>query len=206
MHLPTNHTPRDEWQADGWWFHCFRTFIDGGVLARMSGSGCKVYLVIKSHANYKTGLAGPAIATIAMKSGLSLAQVKRELTSLVKNGVIRKQKTGRHNVYQLIEQFPLVSADGSTQVAMGLWDYVPSQVSAVTEELKQLVAAQSMNNSVQIRIEKQQVQVIELGGQSVQIGKIDLGTMPADLRKSLEKLLTRVQERRATSDESDISN
>lgn len=204
MQLPTLQAPQDEWQADGWWFHCFRTLIDSGQLARMSGSACKVYLVIKSHANYKTGLAGPAIATIATKSGLSLAQVKRELTSLGKSGLIRKQKSGRHNVYQLVEHFPLVGSDG-TPVAMGRWDYIPAKVSAVTEELKQSVAAQSMNNSVLIRIDKLQVQVIERGSQGVQIGDIDLGSMSADLRKPLERLLSSVGKRRATSDESDTS-
>ena len=202
MHLSNIETPQDQWQTDAWWFHCFRALIDSGQLARMSGSSCKVYFVIKSHANYKNGLAGPAIATIAVKSGLSVAQVKRELTSLGKSGLLRKQKSGRHNVYQIIEHFPVIGSHG-TPVAMGQWDYIPAKVSAVTEELKQSVAAQSTDNSVLIRIDKLQVQVIERGSQGVQIGDIDLEAMPSDLRKSLERLLTSAGKRRATSSESD---
>lgn len=202
MHLSNVQTPQDQWQADAWWFHCFRALIDGGQLARMSGSSCKVYFVIKSHANYKNGLAGPAIPTIALKSGLSVAQVKRELTSLGKSGLLRKQKSGRHNVYQIVEHFPVIGSQG-TPVAMGQWEYIPAKVSAVMEELKQSVAAQSMDNGVLIRIDKSQLQVIQRGSQGVQIGDIDLESMPLDLRKSLERLLASVGKRQATSTESD---
>lgn len=168
----------------------------------MSGSSCKVYFVIKSHANYKNGLAGPAIATIAVKSGLSVAQVKRELTSLGKSGLLRKQKSGRHNVYQIVEHFPVTGSQG-TPVAMGQWDYIPAKVSAVMEELKQSVATQSVDNGALIRIDKLQVQVIERGSQGVQIGDINLESLRPDLRKSLERFLANVAKRQATSSESD---
>lgn len=191
MQLPSIPAPQNEWEVDGWWFHCFRALIDGGLLARMSGSACKVYLVIKSHANFKTGVAGPALTTIAHKSGLSLAQVKRELTSLEDYGVIRKQKVGRHNIYTLIEHFPLTCADG-TPVAMGRWEYVPAKVGAATEELKRSVEAQSLNSSVLIKIDKLQLQIVEGGGQGVQIGGMDLSGYPIGLRKQFEALMIKV--------------
>lgn len=196
---------QDTWKADHWWFHCFRGLIDSGQLARMSGSACKIYFVIKSYTNYKTGLAEPAILTIATKSGLSLSQVKRGLTSLGKSGLLRKSRAGRHNVYQIVEHFPLVGSQG-TPIAMAKWEYVPAHVSTITEELKHCVETQSMNDSVLIRIDKLQVQVIQRGTQGVQIGDIDLGSMSADLRKSLERLLTSVAKRTTMSDDTETSS
>lgn len=188
MELPPIHTLISDWQVDGWWFHCFRSFIDGGQLARMSGSACKVYLVIKSYTNYKTGLAAPALGTIATKSGLSLAQVKRELNSLLRSGLIRKEKSGRHNVYQIIEHFPLVGSDG-VALAMGRWTYVPAQVAAVTEELKRLVGAQSRDNPGLIQIENLRAERSKRGCEGAQIGDMNLASLPSNLRKPLEHIL-----------------
>ena len=171
----------------------------------MSGSACKVYYVIKSYTNYKTGFAEPAIVTIATKSGLSLAQVKRGLTSLGKSGLILKRRAGRHNVYQIVEHIPLIDSQG-TPIAMAQWEYVPAKVSAVTEELKRCVEAQSMGNFFLIRIDKLHVQVIEQGSQSMQISDIDLGSMSADLRKSLERLLTSVAKRTTVPGDTDTGS
>jgi len=200
MQLPVPQEPNAEWQADGWWFHCFHTLIDGGQLARMSGSGCKVYLVIKSHANYKTGLAGPALTTIAAKAGLSLAQVKRELIALGKCGLIRKEKSGRHNVYQIVEHFPLVGSDGNA-MAVGRWQYIPARAGAVSEELKRAVAEQSMQNTVLIRIDKVQVQVVQPGGVGLQVGDIQLDTLPPKLRSQFEQLFSHIAQRKAPAGE-----
>ncbi len=32
MQLPVPQEPNAEWQADGWWFHCFHTLIDGAYV------------------------------------------------------------------------------------------------------------------------------------------------------------------------------
>lgn len=189
-----------KWQADAWWFHFFRSLIDGGQLAEMSGAACKIYLVVKSHANYSNGLGGPALTTIAKKAGVSLATVKRELAYLLKTGLICKRKSGRNNVYQAIEHFPFTDAEG-TSIAVGRWGYVPGEVKAATEELKKTVETQSLNSAVMIRINKLQLQIVEHGGQGIQNGDINLEAMPAELREPLERLLVRHLKHAAKSNE-----
>ena len=95
-------TPQKElFKAETAWFHIFKTMIDNGDVARMGPYAVTVYLVIKSHTNFATGRAFPALETIAEKSGVSLAQVKRELKTLEKYGYITTEKKGRANHYTL---------------------------------------------------------------------------------------------------------
>ena len=88
--------PQQElFKAETAWFHIFKTMIDNGDVARMGPYAVTVYLVIKSHTNFATGRAFPALETIAEKSGVSLAQVKRELKTLERNsGTSRPKKRG----------------------------------------------------------------------------------------------------------------
>ena len=87
--------PQQElFKAETAWFHIFKTMIDNGDVARMGPYAVTVYLVIKSHTNFATGRAFPALETIAEKSGVSLAQVKRELKTLEKYGYITTEKKG----------------------------------------------------------------------------------------------------------------
>ncbi len=79
----------------------FKTMIDNGDLAKLSGSSIKVYLVIKAHIDSRTGKSSPLIKTISEKSGVSIAQVKRELIVLQKMGYVTKTKSGRNNVYKI---------------------------------------------------------------------------------------------------------
>ena len=61
-------TPQKElFKAETAWFHIFKTMIDNGDVARMGPYAVTVYLVIKSHTNFATGRAFPALETIAEK-------------------------------------------------------------------------------------------------------------------------------------------
>ena len=100
--------PQQElFKAETAWFHIFKTMIDNGDVARMGPYAVTVYLVIKSHTNFATGRAFPALETIAEKSGVSLAQVKRELKTLEKFGYITTEKKGRSNHYTLREKIEI---------------------------------------------------------------------------------------------------
>ena len=58
--------PQQElFKAETAWFHIFKTMIDNGDVARMGPYAVTVYLVIKSHTNFATGRAFPALETIA---------------------------------------------------------------------------------------------------------------------------------------------
>ena len=78
-------------EAQTTWFHVFKNMIDNGDVAKMGPHACTVYLVIKAHTNYSTGMSFPAIETIAVKSGISVAQVKRELVKLESMQYITKE-------------------------------------------------------------------------------------------------------------------
>ena len=82
-------------QAETSWLHVFRAMIDSGDVARMGTHAVTCYLVIKSYTNWSTGKSFPAIETIAEKSGISLAQVKRPLKTLEEHGYVTKTKAGR---------------------------------------------------------------------------------------------------------------
>jgi len=72
------------------WFHVFKAMIDDGEVAKIGASAFTTYCVIKSHTNFATGVAFPSIETISEKSGISQAQVKRDLKTLEANGLLTK--------------------------------------------------------------------------------------------------------------------
>ena len=69
----------DSLSAELAWFHVFKEMIDDGEVAKIGASAFTTYCVIKSHTNFATGVASPSIETISKKSGISQAQVKRDL-------------------------------------------------------------------------------------------------------------------------------
>ena len=90
------------------WFHVFKSMIDSGDLANISGSALKVYLVIKSHANFNTGASFPSEHTLSVKSGLSISQVKRNLVELRQLSYLLTEKIGRKNHYVLRDRKSVV--------------------------------------------------------------------------------------------------
>lgn len=120
--------------AETQWFHVFPAMINNGDVAKMGPHAAIVYVVIKAHAHYDHGRAFPALETIAEKSGVSLAQVKRAIKVLEELSYITKTKSGRHNVYRLREKINLLGKDGQP-TAIATWDYLPSTVKYAVAEL-----------------------------------------------------------------------
>lgn len=108
-------------KAETTWFHVFVSMVENGDVAKLGPYAVTVYLVIKAYTNWKTGKAFPSIETIAEKSGISQAQVKRSLSLLVDNGYLDKTKMGRKNSYTLREKVTLKDQEGRpTACAMGI--------------------------------------------------------------------------------------
>lgn len=80
--------------AETTWFHIFRTMIANGDTAKMGPHAFTVYAVIKAHTNFSTGRAFPSIELISEKSGISVAQIKRELKTLEEMDYVTKEKKG----------------------------------------------------------------------------------------------------------------
>lgn len=175
-------------KAQTTWFHVFKDMVDNGDLARLSGSSIKVYLVIKSYTNFSSGKSFPMIETIAEKSGISSAQVKRELKSLEEYGYITKSKIGRNNCYTLREKVVIHDAMGQ-ETAVATWDYLPSTVKDAVADLKNVLVTRNLENAQIVHIDKLQVNVTHVYDNGVNLNiqsmMSDLDGLPKDLREKL---------------------
>jgi DNA-binding transcriptional MocR family regulator len=149
----------------------------------MGPHACTVYLVIKAHTNYSTGLSFPAIETISEKSGISVAQVKRELVKLESLGYITKEKKGRSNSYTLREKIEIKDEQGRPS-AVATWDYLPSSVSAAVADLKNVLV--SGDTAKIVHIERLTVNVANAGGIVLNVNDSNI---PESVRKQIQDLL-----------------
>lgn len=172
------------------WFHVFKSMVDSGDLAKMSGSDLKVYMVVKSYTNFNTGLSFPAIDTICAKSGLSESQVIRCLKSLSTYGYITKTKQGRSNVYTLREKVGCNDEDGNL-TAMATWDYLPATVSTAQTELKNFLLTGKHDGTV-IHVENLTLNVNNFSDKSQQTN-MTLNDLPTDLKEKVGALITKAK-------------
>lgn len=179
----------DLFQAQTSWFHVFKSMIDSGDMAKLSGSAVKVYLVIKAHTNYATGRAFPALETIAEKAGLSLAQVKREMNTLLEFGYLTKEKVGRNNVYTLREKVEITD-DAGRPAAVATWDYLPGSVKEAVADLKNVLVTGELAGAKIVHIERLQVNINHLKDNAVNLNVqqflADLEKLPPGLRDQLK--------------------
>lgn len=173
-------------EAETQWFHVFKAMIDSGELAKMDGSTVKVYLVVKAHTNFSTGRAFPALETIAEKSGISVAQVKRCLKQLEEHAYISKEKKGRNNVYMLREKIQIEDARSGRPAAVATWDYLPSSVQHAVADLKNVLVTGDLAGAKIVHIDRLQVNVTHLHDNAtnfnVQQFYADLESLPPDIR------------------------
>lgn len=182
--------------AETTWFHVFRTMIANGDMAKMRPHAFAVYCVIKAHTNFSTGRSFPGIELIAEKSGMSVAQVKRELITLEEMGYLTKEKKGRSNHYQLREKVEIQDAHGRPQ-AVATWDYLPQGVQAAIADLKNVMVTGDLNGARIVHIERLVVNMNTGSGTQI---NLDMASMKdGDLKAQLESLLARV----ATQNNSD---
>ncbi len=165
-------------EAKTHWFHIFKAMIDNGDVAAMGPHTTTVYLVIKAHTNFSTGMSFPSIETISKKSGMSERQVSRALVTLENHGYILKEKKGRNNLYTLREKIEITDKQGRPQ-AVATWDYLPNTVQEATAEIKNLLLKGELVDGKVIYIEHLNVnmQINNEGGQGVQNNQPDIKTL-----------------------------
>jgi len=178
------------------WFHVFKAMIDQGDVAKIGPRAFTVYAVIKAHANYYTGMACPGIERISEKSGISPAQIKRELKVLEAAGFIMKEKCGRSNHYTLREKIQVTDVKGCPHVAT--WDYVPSSAQHAVADLKNGLITGDLAATKIVSIERLNLQINLGGGKNTQINLesllTDLDRLPASIRDKLRSKLNRSNE------------
>lgn len=185
----TPQKPQSElFQAQTTWFHVFKNMIDNGDVAKMGAYATTVYMVIKAHTNYSTGLSFPAIETIAEKSGISVRQVKRELVTLEEFGYITKEKKGRNNNYTLREKVDIQDAAGRPS-AVATWDYLPGAVQDAVADLKNVLVTGKAENAKIVHIERLTVNIAQAGG--IVLNMEHVAGMPPEIRLEIEAILKR---------------
>lgn len=173
-------------KAETQWFHVFKAMIDSGDVAKMGPHAATIYLVIKAHANFATGFAFPSLETISEKSGISLAQVKRELKTLEEHGYISKEKRGRNNIYRLREKIDITDESGRP-AAVASWDYLPASVSAAVADLRRVLVEGDFGGARLVNIEQLTLNIHTGSGPQL---NINLDTIKdKNLREQIEKLI-----------------
>jgi DNA-binding transcriptional ArsR family regulator len=184
----------DLFQAETTWFHVFRSMIESGDVAKMGPYAVTVYLVIKAHTNFKSGIAFPGIDLIIEKSGISKSQVIRALAKLEEHGYITREKTGRNNRYTLREKID-ISDEKGRPVAVATWDYVPDGVRGSVAELKHVMMTGDFKGAKIIQIENLTVNFNQFHDNAIQmnIDKLmeDMDKAPPELRDLLINRLKR---------------
>ena len=176
-------------KAETTWFHVFKDMIDNGDMAKIEGSAIKCYLVIKSHTNFSTGRAFPAIETIMEAAGLSESQVIRCIKQLEEFGYISKRKEGRKNIYTLREKVQ-VTDDQGRPAAVATWDYIPGSVRDAVADLKNVVMTGDLAGAKIVHIERMQVNVnVNHGaGNAIQFNLDDIKKLPKEMQDALMKM------------------
>lgn len=186
----TGKQPQGElFKAETTWFHVFKDMIDNGDMAKIDGSAIKCYLVIKSHTNFSTGRAFPAIETIMEAAGLSESQVIRCIKQLEEFGYITKRKEGRKNVYTLREKVQVTDEHGRP-AAVATWDYIPNSVRDAVADLKNVVMTGDIAGARIVHIERMQVnvQVHHGSGNAIQFNLDDIKKLPKEMQDALMKM------------------
>jgi hypothetical protein len=187
---PNGKNQGELFKAETTWFHVFKAMIDSGDLAKMGPHAFTVYCVIKAHTNFSTGHAFPSLETVSEKSGVSLAQVKRELKTLEENGYISKEKSGRKNLYTLREKVGIADSDGRP-VASATWDYLPSSVRDAVADLKNVIISGDLAGARIVHIDRLTFNV-QTGANSTQInlsGLDDLAKVNPKMADKIRKLI-----------------
>lgn len=176
-------------KAETTWFHVFKDMIDCGDMAKIDGSAIKCYLVIKSHTNFSTGRAFPAIETIMEAAGLSESQVIRCIKQLEEFGYITKRKEGRKNIYTLREKVQVTDEQGRP-AAVATWDYIPGSVRDAVADLKNVVMTGDLAGAKIVHIERMQVNVnVNHGaGNAIQFNLDDIKKLPKEMQDALMKM------------------
>jgi len=176
----------DFFEAETGWFHVFRSFVESDAFASMDAKTVKVYLVIKTRTNIKTGDAGPVeYETIAAKAGISVSSVKRAIPLLESLGYVSRVPCGRSYTYRFHEKWRIRDESGN-HTAMASWPYTPKLVKSTTDELKAGCVPAS------VHIERFQVNInhVEAGGVVINVQDA-LDRMNPSMRKQLVSLLER---------------
>ena len=154
-----NKNQPDLFEAEVSWFHFLRDMIQSKEIARLGDSAVKVYLVIKSFANWSDGRSFPSMDTISEYSGKSIPSVERAVSELIEAGLILKEKRGRHNEYKLREKVEIKDLSSGDVIARASFEYIPLAMRSAMSDLKQVLLSPTLEGAKMIHIENLQINI-----------------------------------------------
>lgn len=187
-------------QAETWWFHLFKTMIDGGDAARMGPYAFMVYCVIKSHASKQSGEAWPSIETVAKKSGISERKIKEELQTLERMGYITKVREGRNNRYTLREKIEIADEQG-LPTAIATWDYLPAGVQAAVADIKNVLVSGDLAGAKIVHIDTVHLEIKQLqvvsgeNNTAIQINEVEMDKLPPEMQQQMLAIRDHIRRR-----------
>jgi DNA-binding transcriptional ArsR family regulator len=168
-------------------FTVFRQMFLQGTVAKIGVYAWAVYSCIKSHADFNDGFSLPSQKDIIAQTGLSERQVQLSLKVLEAEGLLRRKKAGKRNVYRLREKL----VDKNTVVT---WDHLPAALKRARQELQNFLLTGNAKDAKIIHVERLTINVIQgdqiQGDQHVTNIQVELEkiTDPV-LREKMEALL-----------------
>jgi biotin operon repressor len=156
----------DDFQLKGAEFaHVFRSMMDLGIIASMSGPALKVYIIIKILSGFESGETTASSEVIGQKAGLSRSQVTRAVKELKGSGLLFSERRGRRNTYRIIEKISAVHKSGSPG-AMTEIHYSKKSINKLVGSLKGQIVERlkgtTINGDLNIQINFNHIENINL--------------------------------------------
>ena len=167
MAHPGSTNGQAHWHADTRWFHMLRAMVSSGDVARFSLAALRLYLVIKSATDFRTGESLIDQATLRKDTGLSKSHLYRGLQELREAGYLETLQRGRQTAYKITEKIPLGDAHG-TPAGQASWAYVPGTMSLAMREVSEVVTRELLGDvpvvyiTLQVNIAQDQASVINM--------------------------------------------
>jgi hypothetical protein len=132
----------DLFKANITWVHFFKDMVRSKQWAGLSGSAAKVYMVIKTYSNWRTGEAHPSLETIVEYSGVVRNSAIKACKELEEQGMIRQVKAaGKQTRYQVIETVLAEDPASGEPMHSISFDYMPLHVTEVVKDIKTFLAS-----------------------------------------------------------------
>lgn len=108
-----------------------RDVFDSGTAARVGADAFVVWLAVKHHANYSTGLCHPGMRRLSKLTGVSLGRVCEAIKILADEKLLRVVKEGKgSSTNRYIARERIDVKIGKTVLCTIVIDYVPTQISS----------------------------------------------------------------------------
>lgn len=156
----------DDFELQGAEFtHVFRSMMDSGTIATMSGSALKVYIIIKLRSGFVDGKTTSSSAEIGEKTGLSKSQVTRAIKELRDMGLLFSERIGRRNTYRIIERIPAVHKSGSPEAMTEIYyskKSINKLVSSIKGQIVEKMKGMTVNGDLNIQINFNKIDKVEI--------------------------------------------